>query len=124
MQQGAEHSIPLAGVLKQISAHLDTLAANVFSIEEAVAETVSNARTTTRGSISDLQKLDFLRQSLEDTALLLHLLSHQQHMSGTALGEVCCIASKLKLNTTQALLSFSSEQATQKAEVSGDLDLF
>lgn len=112
-------------ILARVSGHLDSLAAQVFTIEQAVGATVSRSGNTSGAAITELQGLDFLRQSLEDTALLMHLLNKREQAQGSGGSDLSGIAKRLKLNSTQKLLNNNDCQKHQsETSTSGELDLF
>ncbi|XDB00006.1 hypothetical protein AB1M95_08920 [Sulfitobacter sp. LCG007] len=115
----------LAHILSRVSRHLDAMAGQVFSLEEAVGRSLPEASNTENSIIRELQTLDLLRQSLEDLALLAHHLHlHSEHLGGDLL-PVSQIGQKLRLDSTRTLLhgqtTFSFER---EDETLGDLDLF
>ncbi|QJF51175.1 hypothetical protein [Roseobacter ponti] len=112
-------------ILARVSGHLDALAAQVFTIEQAVGATVLRSGNTSGATITEIQGLDFLRQSLEDMALLMHLLNKREQAQNSGDSDLQRIAQRLKLNSTQKLLSSEVCQNRQiETETSGELDLF
>ena len=62
--------------LGNLSQHLDALSGKIFTIEEVLGtDLFSNSSDQTTVPITTLQSLDFVRQSLEDCALLTHFIS-------------------------------------------------
>ena len=115
---------PVRDVLKRLSAYLDKLAAQVFDLEDTVGQTVNNRNETNSETITNLQALDFLRQSLEDLALMTLLLATSDK---TCLNskEINDVGKKLKLKTTRSLLEGQGSQySSREIETRGDLDLF
>ncbi|WP_298912251.1 hypothetical protein [uncultured Roseobacter sp.] len=111
-------------IVGRLSSYLDKLAGQVFDIEEAIGQTLSNNSVSNKNAITDLQALDFLRQSLEDLALMTLLLSDcgKCSVSASMLG---AIGDKLKLRTTRLLLDgHEPNQFGHDQESLGDLDLF
>ncbi|MEP2474730.1 hypothetical protein [Roseobacter sp.] len=108
----------------RISSHLDSLAEQVFLLEETIGKTLGSRETLDQETISNLQNLDFLRQSLEDLALLTLAMSEIDTVSleESTLNYFC---GKVKLKVTKALIgdkpfhSFGSEIDGEQ-----DFDLF
>ncbi|WP_187430990.1 hypothetical protein ROLI_022130 [Roseobacter fucihabitans] len=110
-------------LLKRISLHLDVLAGHVFDIEQTVGDTVASNASHDDLAIRNLQTLDFLRQSLEDMALLAALLSKQNEESFDE-KTIELIGRQLKLESTRCLLEFGAIKELQSNEDSrGELDL-
>jgi hypothetical protein len=114
--------VTLPTLLQRLSSHLDVLAAQVYDVEEAVGETISLGLLKNNGAINQLQNLDFLRQSLEDLALLTHLLQNENTLTPLGVSETISIQQKLKLNVTQNLLG--DQPTTSSTREFGDVDLF
>jgi len=115
----------LGKILARVSGHLDALAAQVFTIEQAVGATVLRSGNTSGATITEIQGLDFLRQSLEDMALLMHLLNKREKALNSGDSDLQRIAQRLKLNSTQKLLRSDVCKKRQiETETSGELDLF
>ena len=108
--------LPRQQILRRISDHLDQLAEEVHAIEHALGAEVSNLSRES-STIKRLQRLDFLRQSLEDTALLMHFLATEQPDQAQP-----DIARKLRLDTTRALMA--TDAAAGEAPGLGEVDLF
>ena len=115
---------PVRDVLKRLSAYLDKLAAQVFDLEDTVGQTVNNRNETNSETITNLQALDFLRQSLEDLALMTLLLATSDKTCLNS-NEINDVGKKLKLKTTRSLLAGQDSQySSRESETRGDLDLF
>ncbi|MDW4496485.1 hypothetical protein R5H30_00710 [Sulfitobacter sp. D35] len=114
----------LATVLSRVSRHLDGMAGQIFSLEEAVSRGMPG-RAADHAAIRELQTLDFLRQSLEDLALLAHQLHLHADTSNVEDLPVLKIARALKLDSTRTLLDCAAglPVVDDRATV-GDLDLF
>ncbi|MEM6941809.1 MAG: hypothetical protein AAF509_16990 [Pseudomonadota bacterium] len=110
-----------ADAMRRISAHLDGLAAEAHALEQIVGSGLGPELSTETQSITQLQRLDFLRQSLEDVALLCLLLSDD--CAGIVNQET---VQRVRLESTRALLLGTSTKAIAiTAPInSGDLDLF
>ena len=113
--------VPIKELIRSVSAHLDGLAAEVHAIEHAIGDTPSQDFLAEGTYIQRLQRLDFVRQSLEDLALLNLFIS--EHCSGE-LNEAK--GKRLNLAATQALLTrHRVEPPPVTAEhCIGDVDLF
>lgn len=106
--------------LGDFSGQLDRIASKVFHVEEAIASLISESARTDYLTITRLQSLDYIRQSLEDLALLSHLLRAQNL---NAKIEVNDLVPRLKLNETAKLLE-SKKKYCSPAQSDGDFDLF
>ncbi|MFK7835806.1 MAG: hypothetical protein AB8B60_06270 [Sulfitobacter sp.] len=101
--------------------HFDLLADETHQIEHAIAEELAGDRTTIPRNITRLQRLDFLRQSLEDMALLTLILS--KHTQGELPNDM---AQKLRLEATRTVFrsAITPTAPVQADEAAGDVDLF
>ena len=113
--------VSLERVLQRVSSHLDGLAGEVHALEYVIGEELGSGTTHPSSGITRLQRLDFLRQALEDLAIL------TLAMAGQSKGRMHhATASKLRLDTTKQLLCAASDglkQPVQKPS-NGDVDLF
>lgn len=115
---------PVSRVIERLSTYLDRLAGQVFELENTVSRTVRERKASDPSTITNLQGLDFLRQSLEDLALMTHFLSKQEKLRFTA-AELQDFSAKLKLKATQSLLHGEENNHFGEGQGStGDLDLF
>ncbi|MEP1614641.1 MAG: hypothetical protein ABJL72_22310 [Roseobacter sp.] len=108
--------------LEKMSNHLDLLAGKIYDVEEELGTLLNSEIKTNNLSLSKFQSLDFTRQSLEDCALLLHLISRNTGLSKINLCDSIDLKSKLKLEATRSLMQMSALETTNSK--SGDLDLF
>ena len=114
--------IEIGPILERMSAHLDRLAAQVYDIENAVGAAMVAGADGSDALIRDFQTLDFLRQSLEDLALLSLLLGQ----IGEGLPEEpASLSSRLKMEVTRLIVMGSLHRdGSQPFDDTGDLDLF
>lgn len=114
-------ALPLSGVLKRLSTHLDYLAAEVQAIEHAISDELGASLMIGGDSVLRLQRLDFLRQSLEDLARL--NLSISTQCSGSIDEQT---SDQLSLSTTKELLVLAKPKQVDapKFQIQGDVDLF
>lgn len=120
---GAQVRKPESGkdlVLKRLARQLDHLAAEVHRIEHAIGDGLAVSDLRDSDTVQRLQRLDYLRQSLEDMALLSLFLSDA--------GEDPChgdLAPRLRLEATRQLLDPRGVHAVKPAPpLVGDVDLF
>lgn len=114
-------TLELRDLIRNVSIHLDGLAAEVHTIEHAIGDEFDRNRELEDGQIKRLQRLDYLRQSLEDLALLnLFIADVCKGELGPTVGQ------RLKLAATRGLLSRESEPTSFIAmeECVGEVDLF
>ncbi len=116
-----ENKADLSATLQKLSAHLDLLASQVFSVEEALGAMLNSGDKNQRISITKFQSLDFTRQSLEDCALMLQILSTDPSAM-TPIKDKSGIRNKLKLDATKDLIARRLDDLNTAS--SGDLDLF
>lgn len=114
-------TLSVPDLLRRLSSHLDSLAAEVHAVEVTIGDEMGVGSALEAGSIKRLQRLDYLRQSLEDLALLNHFMADQSS------GEVAeSVGSRLRLATTKTLLKPEPPQLqpvlTNSAD--GNVDLF
>jgi hypothetical protein len=112
----------LSAVLEKLSAHLDFLSGQVFNVEHELGEMVSGSNGIPSLSIAKLQSLDFTRQSLEDCALLLCLLSNEVNAETSIVTGAETIRRNLKLEKTRNLLANCN--GVELEEEAGKIDLF
>lgn len=112
-------SVTFSFVLDRLSGQLDVLAARVHETEEAVGKALQAGGTEASVLVARLQTLDYLRQSLEDCALLALLLAKIKHAEETDIN-VEQITKKLRLESTRDLLS----QHRDAGHATGDIQLF
>lgn len=115
---------PIAVFLTRMSSYLDKLAGQVFDIEETIGQAVERDAVAEPPTITNLQALDFLRQSLEDLALMSTLLGNSAK-GAINLAELDHLSRKLRLKATRSLLT-GEEQKDFGAnrQTIDDLDLF
>lgn len=116
--------IHLDAVLKSFSSHLDGLAQQINDVEDALSITIEGKNPSNVAPIQKLQSLDYIRQSLEDSALMVHLLSQLELVHGLKINDAGAIAVKFKLEKTQELLLLCENPSLHMTKSSGDLDLF
>lgn len=112
--------VPVSCVLDRLSEHLDMLAGQIHTTEEAVGDALSGDTSDFSNSVSKLQSLDYLRQSLEDCAMLTLILanSHAKKFYPDVDAQQLC--TKLKLETTKELVL----PIAGKTHALGDVQLF
>lgn len=111
-------NVSLDRVLRHLSAHLESLAEDVHEIEVLVSQELGKTRSLGTDGITRLQRLDHVRQSLEDASLLVHFASRT--CEG---GLPAATAMKLRLEATRNLLVGQPLQKPRN-EPAGDVDLF
>lgn len=118
------HSSSFLGVLARLSKHLDHLSGQVFDTEEQLGELLVSVSPQKPVAMDKIQSLDFIRQSLEDCALLLHCLSDQKndHLEPKQLLENA--HQRMKLNTTQKIVVPANDDVERDAKTPGSIDLF
>ena len=115
----------LSGVLERIARHLDALAGQIYGVEDTLSSALAVVPDKEISSLTRLQSLDYVRQSLEDCALLVHLIRQCPTTEGFSTGNALAITQKLKLDSTRAILgpAYNQNRENLGPEV-GDLDLF
>lgn len=127
MSQTERQHVALDVLMERMSDHLDLLASKVFDIEEALGKAIGEPADGHHEveTITRLQSLDFLRQSLEDLALL--SCSMSKHASIVKDGELPVETFKnvLKLDSTkQTLFEPTLSHRKLTLDEGGELDLF
>ncbi|MEW9921881.1 hypothetical protein AB2B41_19915 [Marimonas sp. MJW-29] len=113
--------LTLGGVLGRLSEYLDGLADEIHAVEFVIGEELGSGLSQATSGITRLQRLDFVRQSLEDLAILTLALSRQSK------GDLPPgIGAQLRLDATRHLLRSKSRShwAVAQDESLGDVDLF
>ena len=111
------------GVLARLSKHLDHLSGQVFDTEEQLGELLLTMPPQKPVAVDKIQSLDFVRQSLEDCALLLHYLSEQQSEQLQTQLLLETARQKMKLNTTQNIV-IPNNDANHHSKTQGSIDFF
>jgi hypothetical protein len=122
-RESSEDSIVI--LFLQLSDLFDRLIVETRFIEEVLSEYNLTCSTQSPGSIQKAQRLDLLKQTLEDLARLSRSLSVCQDLKGVILPDTSVIKADLKLDTVKALLALPPvvvSENMQKAH--GDLELF
>lgn len=121
MTNTLEANPSLSDLFVRMSDHLDGLAAEVHAIEHAIGDEMDIVVAQDGETIMRLQRLDFLRQSLEDMALLSNFLSkdHDGILQTN-------LAQQMRLDVTKRLICGGeppSDKIRQEDAI-GDVDLF
>ncbi|KIN61102.1 hypothetical protein Z945_2087 [Sulfitobacter noctilucae] len=109
-------------MLRRLSGQLDHLAAEVFRIEHALGDGLAVSELRDMATVHRLQRLDYVRQSLEDAALLSLFLS-----DGQGSMDAGSIADRLRLEETRQLLAPTTKYNTAQMQMPaavGEVDLF
>jgi hypothetical protein len=110
-------------VLSNVSLHLDALADRIMVLEETVCKSLAVVGGELNNSrVTELQSLDFLRQSLQDLAVLIHLMDLHAPYDAADQLPLDKVTSKLKLAATKELLHKSSH--LKNLSSLGDVDFF
>lgn len=127
MSDQEPNSINCKSVLVGLSSHLDCLAQRICQVEETLGGLFTGSEHLDgRITISKLQALDFVRQALEDCALLVHYLALEQGSDNIqTLRNSQKLLAELKLEATQSLLTPTVAPAKKQPPVhDGGIDLF
>ena len=125
MQIDPKSGLPLETFLSRVSDHLDLLAAQVHDLEEAIGSAVLDNPNAVQVEITRLQGLDYVRQCLEDLALLTTVFENQLTESGFEFSNIDSVRSKLKLEITKGILcNESGNGPVSEKRAVGDFDLF
>ena len=116
----------LSDVMIRLSDYLGTLGAQVRDLEHEIGEELCAKTPQLAQVITNLQSLDYLRQSLEDLARLALLLGHAEGTGSLPFPIAAEISAKLTLNDTKVLVCSRKIPAGSETsnDGSGDLDLF
>lgn len=125
MSSSTKDSLQFQDVFARLSVHLDKLAGQVYDVEEALGGIWSETGAKNGMTVTKLQSLDFVRQSLEDCALLVHYLSLECDVDTLSHSAVSEFSQRLKLNTTKGIVAGSSQElGMQRGVEPGQIDLF
>lgn len=112
-------------ILTRLSAHLDKMAGQVLEVEEELGSLISAASGNRQYSISKVQLLDYIRQSLEDCALLTHILSDIDTIEKLEGPTLAVLSAKLRLSTTRDLVKPTARtNDAENVSSGGIVDLF
>lgn len=112
-------------ILARLARHLDGLAARVHALEHTLGTEIADLSSSSEATITQLQTLDFLRQSLEDCAMLSLLLNKHGNPSAFNSIDRSILTSKLRLETTKDLVLGSAFAKVYPVQPDGgDVDLF
>lgn len=120
--ESAPEAVKQSTVLHRLSVHLDFLAARIFEVEEELGNILSSKTDSKEVSITKLQSLDFTRQSLEDCAVLLHMLEKNFTADEAWVSENVLSSKELKLNSTKSIVR--ATPSPSKPDASGHVDMF
>jgi hypothetical protein len=111
-------AVDVRDVVKRLPRHFLNLSKNAAEIEEALSRLVSENSEVSPQAISTLQKIDFVRQALEDTSKLMVVLSYEKSATRSDLFEAT------KLESTHQLFTVSDSQNRETDSIQGGVDLF
>lgn len=117
-----DRDVAIPDLLARLARRLDAMAEDVHEIEQLIAEAPMGDTVPDAAGITKLQRLDFVRQALEDMALL--SLFAARHCEGVLPGT---FARKLRLDATRALFTPADtawQDAAQPRASAGEVDLF
>ena len=103
MSVTSEMSESVSDLNIRLSSYLDKLAGQVFDLEQNIGSAVLASHETAPETITNIQLLDFLRQSLEDLAMLTLLLGRSDQLEKVSV-ELNSISEGLKLDATKSVL--------------------
>jgi hypothetical protein len=127
MAERGEDDVALDVMMTRMADHLDALAAKVFELEETLSTAIDQQDQPDQDgrTITKLQSLDFLRQSLEDLALLTCFLSKNVSEAQATRVNATTLTHGLKLDVTKRLVLPSSISSSPRPpDATGDIDLF
>ncbi|MDW3221888.1 MAG: hypothetical protein R8G34_03215 [Paracoccaceae bacterium] len=121
---GETEAILAEDILLRVASYMDSLAGHVFDIEETLGDTVSTQLAGDHVAIQNLQVLDFLRQSLEDLAMMALILRDPKTRPFTD-ETIKKAGNRLKLKATRNLLDGTTAgESKVNLDNLGELDLF
>ncbi len=113
----------LGDLLLALSTHMDGLAEQVNAVEHTIGDRLAHPDAAA-GVITQLQSLDYLRQSLEDVSVLMLFLSRNNRLAAPV-ENIADMSSKMKLNSTKTLIAGNpTHKFALPDDNAGDLDLF
>ena len=123
------HQSPVDGrsVLFDLFTHLDELARRISEVEEALCGLFTEPGTLNgHDAITKFQALDFVRQALEDCAVLVHHMALEPGAHNSQyFGNGKMLLAKLKLEATQSLLTPKLASGKKRSPAQdGGIDLF
>lgn len=127
MKDASPNEISIEEMMGRMSDHLDSLACKVFEIEDALGRTLDGQKPNIEdgSAITRLQSLDFLRQSLEDLALMTCLVSKNSKYLHDHKLPVERICAGLKLDTTRfVVIGKDTADKEKTSQNTGEFDLF
>lgn len=127
MKDAPPGEVSMEEVMGRMSDHLDSLACKVFEIEDVLGRTLDGKKPAIEdgSAITRLQSLDFLRQSLEDLALMICLVSKNTEYLHDHKLPVERICAGLKLDTTRFVVVGKDIPDMEKtSQDTGEFDLF
>ena len=110
-----ETDVQVDTILARVADHMIHLAETLASTETAVAKHFEDVLAQDDNAFQDVQNLDYLHQSMTDTAALLNTL-------GRGYRHQAALIQHLKLEATRALVR--GEPAENNSTQAGDIDLF
>ncbi len=114
-----------ADVLLRLSKHLDKLSGQVCDAEEHIGDLLSGMVPQRAFTFERIQSLDFVRQSLEDCALLLLYLGQLEARPEDGTNVLTDLRRRVKLDTTRnIILPAAGNDAVPRNDGSGSLEVF
>lgn len=124
MSVAGEMSESVSALNIRLSSYLDKLASQVFDLEQNIGSAVWSSNAPAPETITNVQLLDYLRQSLEDLAMLTLLLGRSDQLE-TVFVELNSISESLKLDTTKSVLrGMPVVEFGSKVDDRDEVDLF
>jgi len=91
-------------IFRRLSLHLSALSEHALKVEKTLGDSyLPSSGKFHKDSITDLQSLDYLRQCLEDLAILMHFFDEQHPVFDDAFLNQDCFLSKLQLDNTRSV---------------------
>lgn len=109
-------------ILMRLSRHLARLAQRVQTLENAISEGDAGSMEVSAQSITHLQALDYLRQSLEDMEKVVRIIASSQRVQPLNGRFLDGAARTLKLASSRSI--FVGDDTVFTDQDPGDVDLF
>ena len=113
-------------IWRRLSLHLSSLSEHVLTVEKTLGDNgLPSPGTNEKKIITELQTLDYLRQCLEDLAVLMHLFDEQHPVFDDRFLEQESFLSHLQLDTTKSVAKgLPTPKFGGHDKTSSELDLF
>jgi len=124
MTASPNDSVQLSELLEGLTNHIDKLSARVFDLEDVIGNLIGRSECYSSLNIESAQSLDFLRQSLDDCAVLVLCVSKYYAEGSVAAIPKDHLLKRVKLDSTKSIIALSEADVRSPLTKTGNVELF